>query len=206
MSWASRTKSGRGNEAEFARQLAAARAGSAEALGMLLQGCRRYLLMTAGRALESTMRPREGASDLVQRTFLVAQQGFQEFRGGTLGELLGWLNRILERQLANQVRYHKRASKRSLRRERPLDGEPENQGLVDRQPLPSERASTLDEQRRVHAALVQLPQDYQRVLELRTWQRLTFAEAGERMDRSAGAAQKLWVRAIAALQAVLGDV
>jgi RNA polymerase sigma-70 factor (ECF subfamily) len=195
-------------EADFERQLANARAGDPAALGRLLQGCRRYLLLAAGRALESTLRPKEGASDLVQQTFVVAQRDFQQFRGTTLGELLAWLNRILEHQLANQVRYYKQTSKRNIRREVPLDaGEhPDNLGIVDGRPPPAEHVASADEQRRVRAAIERLSDDDKRVLMLRTWQRLPFAEIGQQMGRSAGAAEKLWLRAVERLQQVLRTV
>jgi hypothetical protein len=41
---------------------------------------------------------------------------------------------------------------------------------------------------------------------LRTWQRLPFAEIGRQMGRSAGAAEKLWLRAVERLQAVLRNI
>jgi RNA polymerase sigma-70 factor (ECF subfamily) len=194
--------------AGFEGQLAAAREGNPDALGRLLQGCRRYLLLAAGRALESSLRPKEGASDLVQQTFVVAQRDFQTFRGNTLGELLAWLNRILEHQLSKQVRYYKQTSKRNVRREVPLDAgdHPDNLGIVDGRPAPGEHVASADEQRRVRAAIEQLPDDYKQVLVLRTWQRLPFAEIGQRMGRSAGAAEKLWLRAVERLQAALRNV
>jgi RNA polymerase sigma-70 factor (ECF subfamily) len=198
----------RPSTADFERQLAAARGGDAEALGRLLAGCHRYLLLAAGRALETSLRPKEGASDLVQQTFVLAQRDFQSFRGTTLGELLAWLNRILERQLANQVRYYKLAQKRSVRREVELDtgDHADNLGIVDHRPTPSDNVASAEEQRRVRRAIEQLPDDYRRVLELRTWQRLSFAEIGHQMGRSAGAAQKLWLRAVEQLQVMLRDV
>jgi RNA polymerase sigma-70 factor (ECF subfamily) len=195
-------------EAGFEPQLARARDGCPEALGRLLQGCHRYLLLTAGRALESSLRPKEGASDLVQQTFVLAQRDFASFRGKTLGELLAWLNRILDRQLANQVRHYKLTGKRAVRRELSLDtgDHADNLGIADNLPSPGDNAALIDEQRRVRRAVAQLADDYRQVLELRTWQRLTFVEIGRQMGRSAGAAQKLWLRAVEQLQDVLRDV
>lgn len=197
-----------GPAADFERQLESARDGCPEALGQLLQGCQRYLLLTASRALESSLRAKDGASDLVQQTFVVANRDFQSFRGTTLGELLSWLNRILERRLANQIRHFKRTSKRAVRREIPLEvgDHGEVLGIVDQRPAPWENATSLDEQRRVRLAIEQLPDDYQRVLAMRTWQRLPFAEIGRQMERSTGAVEKLWLRAVERLQAVLRTV
>lgn len=203
-----RTKRPAAAETSFEQQLASARHGCPEALGQLLQGCQRYLLMAAGRALESSLRPKEGASDLVQQTFVVAQRDFESFRGSTLGELLAWLNTILERRLSRQVRRYKKTAKRTVRREVPLEAgaHPDHLEIVDELPAPAENVVTADEQRRVRLAIEQLPDDFKRVLLLRTWQRLPFAEVGREMGRSAGAAQKLWLRAIERLQAALRTI
>ncbi len=69
------------------RQLADARAGSREALGGLLEGCRRYLLAIAERQLDPELKSKGGASDLVQETFLEAQRDFARFQGTSPEEL-----------------------------------------------------------------------------------------------------------------------
>src|SRR5262249_13094013 len=56
--------------------LALARGGSPEALGQLLELCRRYLLQVANAELETLLQAKAGASDLVQETFLEAQRVF----------------------------------------------------------------------------------------------------------------------------------
>jgi len=191
--------------ADFEEQLRQARGGCSEAIGELLQGCRRYLLLAASRDLASSLRPKEGASDLVQRTFVVAHRDFQAFRGTTLAELLAWLNRILERQLSTQIRHYKVASKRNINREVAFDGRDDGncQGLSCEQPRPDAFAAFQDEQRRVHQAIEQLPEEYRQVLQLRTWQRLSFLEIGQRMGRTPAAVQKLWARAVERLQSVI---
>jgi hypothetical protein len=45
------------------QRLAAARAGSREALGQALQACRGYLLLLAERELDADLRAKGGASD-----------------------------------------------------------------------------------------------------------------------------------------------
>lgn len=202
-----RQKSTTKPDEHFERQLAKARDGCPDAMGALLQGCRRYLLLAASRALESSLRPKQGASDLVQQTFIVAQRDLQSFRGTTLGELLAWLHRILERQLANQVRYYKQ-SKRNVRREFSLDAgdHVDHLGVFDGQPAPADNVVLADEQRRVRLALARLSDDYRRVLQLRSWQRLAFSDIGRHMDRSAGAAQRLWLRAVERLEVELRSV
>jgi RNA polymerase sigma-70 factor (ECF subfamily) len=199
------TKSPGPRDLLFEQQLARARGGCDEALGDLLQGCRRYLLSVATKTLESTLRPKVGASDLVQESFVVAQRDFQAFEGTTLGELLSWLHRILDHRLSDHVRHYKRTSKRAIQREVPFNAERHDAGLAlaDRQANPGDAATLADEQRRVRLAIEQLPEDYRLVLELRTWQRLPFAEIGQQLARTPGAAEKLWLRAVERLEVEL---
>ena len=89
---------------DAARQLAAARAGSREALGQVLQACRGYLLLLAERELDPDLRAKGGASDLVQGTFLEAQKDFAHFQGDSEDELRAWLRQVLLHNLANFTR------------------------------------------------------------------------------------------------------
>src|ERR687883_158141 len=92
---------------DVARGLAEARAGSREALGRVLEACRGYLLLVAERELAPDLRPKGGASDLVQQTFLEAQRDFARFRGDSEEELLAWLRRLLLHNVADfSRRFH----------------------------------------------------------------------------------------------------
>src|SRR5262249_7550847 len=68
---------------QIARWLAAARQGSVEALGQLLEVCRPYLLKVANDHLTADLRAKLGASDVVQEAFLEAQRDFGQFSGLT---------------------------------------------------------------------------------------------------------------------------
>ena len=95
----------------------AGRQGSADARGTLFERCRNYLLLVAERELDPGLCGKLGASDLVQQTFLDAEQGFGKFRGKTEPELLAWLYRILENRAGQAVRQYRLAAKRDLRGE-----------------------------------------------------------------------------------------
>src|SRR5262245_20956863 len=86
---------------DIAHRVQDAREGSSEALGQLLEGCRQYLLLVANQQLDPGLRDKLGPSDLVQETFLDAQQDFRHFHGHTEPELLAWLRRILLNNLAD---------------------------------------------------------------------------------------------------------
>ena len=95
---------------DTARWLAAARAGSREALGQVLETFRSYLLLVADRELDAELRAKGGASDLVQDTFLEAQRDFDCFHGNSADELRAWLRRLLLNNVANFTRqYRQRA-------------------------------------------------------------------------------------------------
>src|SRR5438874_1463377 len=97
--------------------LAAARAGSSEALGNVLETCRAYLLLIARQELDTELQAKGGASDLVQETFLEAQRDFRQFAGQTEEELLAWLRRLLLNNVANFRRRYRETAKRDVNAE-----------------------------------------------------------------------------------------
>src|SRR5580704_17905215 len=95
--------------------LPAARAGSSEALGQVLEACRGYLLLIAQQELDATLQAKGGASDLVQQTFLEAQRDFSGFQGTTHAALLAWMRKLLLNNLANFRRDYQRDKRRVTR-------------------------------------------------------------------------------------------
>jgi RNA polymerase sigma-70 factor (ECF subfamily) len=185
--------------------LAAARAGSREALGQALEAYRDYLLAIADRELHADLRAKGGASDLVQDTFLEAQRDFARFRGSTEEELRGWLRALLQHRLANFARQYRQTQKRGLEREVALDAGDSSAaaggGLAAPTPTPSQEVMANEQAEAVRRCLERLPEDYRTVISLRYQEDLSFEEIGRRMQRSAEAARKLWWRAVERLQA-----
>ncbi len=185
--------------------LSAARAGSKEAIGVALEACRGYLLGIAERELDTDLRAKGGASDLVQDTFLEAQRDFAGFRGETEADLLAWLRRLLLNNLANFARNYRQTAKRRLEREVRLPAGDESQAGASQfaaaTPSPSARAQTGEEVAALHAALDRLPDDYRQIVMLRYIDGLTFDEIAGRMGRSPAALRKLWSRAVERMQA-----
>ncbi|OYW20140.1 MAG: hypothetical protein B7Z55_07720, partial [Planctomycetales bacterium 12-60-4] len=66
-------------------------------------------------------------------------------------------------------------------------------------------AMGLEREFQLAEALDQLPEDYREIVILRSLQRLPFDEVATRMDRSRGACQMLWMRAVERLRESLGD-
>ena len=188
--------------------LAAARAGSREALGRLFEECRHYLLRIAQEKLDPELQAKGGASDLVQQTFMEAQQHFGQFQGTSEAELLAWLRQLLLHDMADFGRRYLGTTKRRIGREVALDpGQSSGEmrvGVAAGSPSPSAEAMAHEQDQALQEALARLPEDYRRVIELRYQEDRSFEEIGQRMQRSAEAARKLWARAVERLQNELG--
>jgi RNA polymerase sigma-70 factor (ECF subfamily) len=189
---------------DAAQQLPAARAGSREALGQLLEACRGYLLRIANQGLSADLQAKGGASDLVQETFLEAHRDFAHFHGNTEAELLAWLRCLLLNNVANFARGYRSTEKRQVRREVPLGGGDSSSGgeagLAADTRSPSMEAMAREKAEAVARALERLPEDYRRVIILRNQERRDFDEIGRLMRRSTDAARRLWSRAIERLE------
>jgi RNA polymerase sigma-70 factor (ECF subfamily) len=183
--------------------------GGGEAIGRALEACQQYLLLVADRELGDDLRPKVGASDLVQETFLDAQRDFRRFQGRTEGELRAWLRRILKNNLANHAEQYRRTAKRQLGREVSLDNSaiaPIKMELKAETVSPSVQMLQQERADALHRALQRLPERYRQVIEWRHRQGCSFGEIGRRLENSADAARKIWSRALQHLQVELADV
>jgi RNA polymerase sigma-70 factor (ECF subfamily) len=180
-----------------AASLAAARAGSPDALGQALQACRGYLLLIAEQELDADLRAKGGASDLVQETFIKAHRRFGAFEGGP-DELRAWLRRILLNHLADFRALYRETEKRQAALEVPLYSadSTEARAVLYGGPSPSRQAMAREQQQEVQRMVDRLPEDYRQVLRLRYQEERSFDEIAERMNRSANAVRKLWARAL----------
>ena len=113
--------------------LPAARAGSREALGRVLEACRAYLLRIANEGVSADVQAKGGASDLVQETFLEAHRDFAHFQGNSEAELLAWLRCLLLNNMANFARAYRATGKRQVGREVPLERGESSSLAFDRQ-------------------------------------------------------------------------
>jgi RNA polymerase sigma-70 factor (ECF subfamily) len=190
--------------------LALARSTGGSAVGLLLELYRHYLALLARTQVHRHLRGRVDPSDVVQETFLAAHRDFAHFRGTTEAELVSWLRQILAARLADLVRHHVGARRRDARLERRLANELDQSsaaldaGLADRQPSPSQQAARRERAVLLADALKALPPDYAEVIVLRHLEGLSFPEVADRMGRSAGSVEKLWVRALVRLRRALG--
>jgi RNA polymerase sigma-70 factor (ECF subfamily) len=197
-----------GDTSRFSKLIEGARQGDSECRERLFALCRSYLGLAARSQVETWLRRKVDASDLVQETMLEAYRDFERFDGRTEQEWLAWLRKILAHNAADFVRRYRGTAKRAARREVPFRDPNDSASPGAPEPAapeatPSQEFLQLDTELRLTAALAELPPDYQEVVLLRNLQRLSFNEVAERMDRSRPAVQMLWMRAIRKLQSVL---
>ena len=193
-------------QAQDNQWLAQARRGSPEALGQVLELCRRYLLQIANAELDSHLQTKLGASDVVQETFLEAQRIFDRFQGDSPDELRAWLRAILLNKMSDQERYYRGTAKRDLAKEVGI-GSP-GDGLVEPlvpTPTPSNVMMQQEQAVALTSALDRLPAQYRQVIVWRQVEDLSFEEMAARLGRSVDAVRKLWWRAIQQLQEQLGN-
>ena len=190
------------NEDVAGALLLAAQAGSNSSLGQLLQGYRDYLSLLADEELGSAIKVKASVSDLVQDSFLEAKRDFGQYAGQSTEEFQAWLRRLLLNNVANVIRSYQGTEKRDISRETPAS----RCDLHGTRPLAgkSKTASSIVMKNELldalQLAIQRLPGHYQDVIRWRNYDRASFEDIGMRLERSAEAARKLWVRAVEMLQ------
>jgi RNA polymerase sigma-70 factor, ECF subfamily len=182
--------------------LSAARAGSRDALGELLESYRLYLTRVARDRLDPRLQPKGDQSDLVQETFRDAQKAFGQFHGTTEQELLLWLRQMLVHRIGRFARKYRDTQKRSTGRELSLDPNDSAAAPVYRsdQPTPSAEAVANEQSEALQDALARLPHEYREVILMRYRDGLPFDQIGRALGRTSEAARKLWGRAVERLR------
>jgi RNA polymerase sigma-70 factor (ECF subfamily) len=190
---------------EFEKWIAQAREGCQEALGRLLDTCRRYLLLVANAELTPRIWPKVAPSDIVQDTLLEAGRDFPAFHGATAEELLGWVRQMLRHNVANVHRHFDREKRQVDREVRLEDGAADAllHNAHDRSETPSMHALAREQDDRLERGVRQLPEHYRQVLFLHTTEDLTFVQIAEKLGSTPDAVRKLWRRAVEELAKLL---
>jgi len=192
----------------FEECLKQARNGDVVARNRLFEACRSFVAIAARVHLHRRLQSKFDPSDLVQQSLLDAHCGFEDFQGGTPAEWLAWLKQIVKHNAMDADKRFRQADRRDLRREFPLqffDSTATNAevSLVDPGPSPSQFALKGERELQLAAAIEALPDDYRQVILLRNLERRPFDQVAERMNRTRGACQMLWMRAVEQLRSQL---
>ena len=193
---------------QIAMWLGQAQQGDPAAREQLFGACRSFVTVAARVHLQRRLQAKVDASDLAQQSLLEAHRGFERFAGQSPQEWFGWLKQIVAHNAADVAKQYRGTAKRDAGREVSLAGASSGSAAwdltpADPGPSPSQVVVGLEQELLMATAIEQLPDDYREVLTLRHLERLPFNEVAQRMGRSRGACQMLWMRALEQLKVTL---
>lgn len=188
-----------GRSTAWASLIESARQGDDNAFGEICDHFAGYLLLTT-RKLENGLSAKFGVSDIVQQTLIEARRDIASFQGDSENELQVWLARLVRNNLIDATRRYRDTDKRDVARE----SMESNVRLKGNFPGQVRTASSMFSQQETDEqmlhALACLPENWRRVVELRLWEELSFAEIGKELDISNASARKIMERALKELR------
>jgi RNA polymerase sigma-70 factor (ECF subfamily) len=184
---------------DVSKLLTTARTGDRTALGALLQAYRPLLLVLARERLPRSLRPKVGASDMVQDVCVEACRDFASFSGLTDEEFRHWLIGIMGHNLADTSRHYLEARKRTLSREQSLEnswGPEVARALVAPDEPPPVEALRHEQRDALEHSLAELSDDDRRILEQHHRDRMPFEQIAQLLGRSEAAVRQQCHRAM----------
>ncbi|MGD9632689.1 MAG: sigma-70 family RNA polymerase sigma factor [Pirellulales bacterium] len=175
-----------------------------------LNAFRPYLRMLARLQFDENLQAKLDESDIVQQTLLEAHRSLEHFRGQSDEELAGWLRQILVRNMADEIRKF-RSGKRDLRLEASLQASLNastvrlERFLACDDGTPSQIAMANEQMIALATALMSLPDDQRRAVELFHLQGHSAAEVAKRLDRTEVAVAGLLRRGLKRLRELVRD-
>jgi len=164
-----------------------AKAGDQAAFDELFSIHTERLLVFIAARLGGRLRARIEPQDVLQDAYAAAWQSFPQFDYSDDGAFLRWMCRIVDHRLCDANDYFTAARRQvqDLPRSAPTG--------------PVTALARAENRERLQAAMEQLSDQHREVILLRYFQGLSAEEAGERMQRSAGAIRNLLSRALVEL-------
>lgn len=185
-------------------------AGDRPALDALLERHRDPVRRMIGMRMDPAIARRVDASDIVQEVLLEASRRLAEYLRRPPMPFHLWLRHIARDHLIDAHRRHRRARRRSVDRERPLGGVPDDRSsldlmgqLLDRDLTPATAAIRREMRERFRAALVDLDEDDREVIVMRHLEHLSNQEVASALGLSEAAASMRYLRAIRRLRGLL---
>jgi RNA polymerase sigma-70 factor, ECF subfamily len=167
-------------------------------LEQLLERDRAFVLDYVKNRVGDLLLQKAEPDDYVQEAMVQALEYTPPFLISDRDQFRGLIARITENILCDHVVAHNRA-KRDVRRERPV---PSDSNLLDLDPprhevtRPSAAAQRDEDQAWIRLGLELLPRDDRRLVKLREWEGLSFAEIGEHLGITEAAAQMRFQRVL----------
>lgn len=164
-----------------------AKAGDQAAFDELFSIHTERLLVFIAARLGERLRTRVEPQDVLQDSYAAAWQSFSKFDYADDGAFLRWMCRIIDHRVRDAHDYFT-AAKRQVHE------------VPQSAPTgPVTALARAENRERLQAAIAQLSDEHREVILLRYFQGLSAEEAGERMQRSAGAVRNLLSRALVEL-------
>jgi RNA polymerase sigma-70 factor (ECF subfamily) len=190
------------DDSELADLLSKARQGKEGALERLLERLRPWLRQRAEKRLGQGLGARLDGSDVVQEVHLRLWDHFDQFRGDTVGQLLAWVDGIVDNCITD-CRRRQGAAKRNVGVE--VAGGDRFPGLAADATTPSQGAMRNEDAARLAEALQHLSETQRLVFRLRFFEGLPFEEVAHRAGVTAANARVLMLRATERLRNELGE-
>jgi RNA polymerase sigma-70 factor (ECF subfamily) len=191
---------------EDAALVAALKAGSEQAFGMLIAQYSQPLYSLIARSLQDPA----DAADITQEVFIKVFRSIGSFHGDA--SLRTWLYRIALREASNQRRWWTRHKRQEMTIDAPVNGSEGDDGeeamclsglLMDSGDSPYDRVAQAEMKLRVETALRKLPEAFRTVVILREMEGFSYEEIGEILDCPAGTVKSRLTRGRSALKEIL---
>lgn len=193
-----------GARTEEAALIAALKAGSEEAFGLLIAQYSQPLYSLIARSLQDPA----DAADITQEVFLKVFRSIRSFHGDS--SLRTWLYRIALREASNQRRWWSRHKKQESTMDAPAGPNDEGEEgfslagtLIDGCCSPCEQALRSELKAQVEAALRELPEAFRTVVVLREMEGFAYEEIAEILQVPAGTVKSRLTRGRSALKSIL---
>jgi RNA polymerase sigma-70 factor (ECF subfamily) len=186
--------------------VAALKAGSEEAFGLLIAQYSQPLYTLIARSLQDPA----DASDITQEVFIKVFRNIRSFHGES--SLRTWMYRIALHEASNQRRWWTRHKRQELTIDTPLGAAETDDGddalclgatLTDGQNSPYEQAEQGELKARVEDSLRKLPEAFRTVVVLREMEGFSYEEIAEIVQVPAGTVKSRLTRGRAALKEIL---
>ncbi len=177
-----------------------ARKGDKEALQQVCGAIEPRLRQAAAKKL-GNLQAKIRVSDVLQSTFIDILRASNQLPAGAGKEVEQWSLRVLDNNIRDLVRYF-HAVRRDKDQEQPLDT---STSFASGQPSPATQLVQSEDVTQIAMAIRELPEDYQRVLQLFMRPDFSHKSAASTLGRSEGATRVLLARARAALLASLDE-
>jgi RNA polymerase sigma-70 factor (ECF subfamily) len=178
-----------------------------EELARRLESFRNYLMLLARARLDGRLRSKLDPADLVQQTMTRALERREQFRGASDEQRAAWLGTLLAHVMVDALRKHARpdGAERSLEAALEQSSARLEAFLAADQTSASGRVEKHERLVRLADAMVALPEDQRRSIELKHLQGLPLVDVARQMNRSVPAVAGLLQRGMRTLRIDLGE-